>query len=74
MGCTVLGGARIGAHSIIGAGALAVTLGLAAGAGAQVLELGPLNASIHQIDECVAVADLDLLSDVYQRILEKLLA
>jgi succinyl-diaminopimelate desuccinylase len=42
--------------------------------GAQVLELGPLNASIHQIDECVAVADLDLLSAVYRRILEKLLA
>jgi succinyl-diaminopimelate desuccinylase len=41
--------------------------------GAQVLELGPLNASIHQIDECVSVADLDTLSRLYARILEHLL-
>jgi succinyl-diaminopimelate desuccinylase len=41
--------------------------------GAQVLELGPLNATIHQVNECVAVDDLDRLSDVYRRILEKLL-
>jgi succinyl-diaminopimelate desuccinylase len=42
--------------------------------GAQVLELGPLNATIHQVNECVAVDDLDRLSDIYRRILEKLLA
>jgi succinyl-diaminopimelate desuccinylase len=41
--------------------------------GAQVIELGPLNASIHQVDECVAVADLDRLSAIYQRVLELLL-
>ena len=41
--------------------------------GAQVLELGPLNATIHQIDECVAVADLDRLSAMYERILKQLL-
>jgi succinyl-diaminopimelate desuccinylase len=41
--------------------------------GAQVLELGPLNATIHQIDEHVAVADLDKLSEIYERILEHLL-
>ena len=41
--------------------------------GAQVLELGPLNATIHQIDECVSVGDLDTLSIMYERILEKLL-
>ena len=41
--------------------------------GAQVLELGPLNATIHQVNECVAVDDLDLLSSLYCRILEKLL-
>jgi succinyl-diaminopimelate desuccinylase len=40
--------------------------------GAQVVELGPLNATIHQIDECVAVADLDTLSDIYQTLLENL--
>jgi succinyl-diaminopimelate desuccinylase len=42
--------------------------------GAQVLELGPLNASIHQVDEHVSVSDLDVLSKIYERILEKLLA
>ncbi len=41
--------------------------------GAQVLELGPLNATIHQIDECVGVEDLDRLSAMYERILEALL-
>jgi len=41
--------------------------------GAQVLELGPLNATIHQVDECVSVADLDTLSDIYESILTKLL-
>ena len=41
--------------------------------GAQVLELGPVNATIHQIDECVAVDALDQLAKIYQRILEKLL-
>jgi succinyl-diaminopimelate desuccinylase len=41
--------------------------------GAQVLELGPLNATIHQVNECVAVDDLELLSALYRRILEKLL-
>ncbi len=42
--------------------------------GAQVLEFGPLNATIHKIDERVHVDELDSLSRIYQRILEKLLA
>ncbi|QEP44626.1 succinyl-diaminopimelate desuccinylase [Ectothiorhodospiraceae bacterium BW-2] len=41
--------------------------------GAQVVELGPLNATIHKINEQVATADLEILSRLYQRILEKLL-
>ena len=41
--------------------------------GAQVVELGPVNASIHKIDECVRTDDLDKLSQIYERILEKLL-
>ncbi|MCP5413098.1 MAG: succinyl-diaminopimelate desuccinylase [Chromatiaceae bacterium] len=41
--------------------------------GAQVLELGPLNATIHQVDECVAVDDLDRLSAMYEKVLEHLL-
>jgi succinyl-diaminopimelate desuccinylase len=39
----------------------------------QVIELGPVNASIHQIDECVEIAALERLSAVYRRILEQLL-
>lgn len=40
----------------------------------QVIELGPLNATIHKINECVAVADLDALSGIYCGTLERLLA
>ena len=39
----------------------------------QVIELGPLNATIHKINECVAVADLDALSDIYCGVLTRLL-
>ena len=42
--------------------------------GAQVLELGPLNATIHKVNEEVRAADLDTLTDVYESILVKLLA
>jgi succinyl-diaminopimelate desuccinylase len=42
--------------------------------GAEVVELGPLNATIHQINECVKVDDLDRLSRVYSRTLEGLLS
>jgi len=42
--------------------------------GAQVIELGPVNATIHKIDECVKIDDLDILADVYQDILQRLLA
>ena len=41
--------------------------------GAQVLELGPVNESIHKLNEYVNVEDLDQLSDIYQGILERLL-
>ncbi len=41
--------------------------------GAQVVELGPINATIHQVNEHISVADLDTLSAIYERILEKLL-
>jgi len=33
--------------------------------GCQVLELGPVNATIHKVNECVNVNDLDVLSDIY---------
>jgi succinyl-diaminopimelate desuccinylase len=41
--------------------------------GAQVVELGPCNATIHKIDECVKIEDLDALVIIYQTSLEKLL-
>lgn len=41
--------------------------------GAQVVELGPVNASIHKIDEHVRVEDLDTLSRIYAGILRRLL-
>ena len=41
--------------------------------GAQVLELGPCNATIHKIDEHVACDELDQLSEIYQLSLENLL-
>ena len=40
--------------------------------GAEVVELGPVNASIHKVNECVRVADLETLKDIYKRILQNL--
>jgi succinyl-diaminopimelate desuccinylase len=42
--------------------------------GAQVLELGAINVSIHQVNEHVGVGELEQLAIIYRRILEKLLA
>lgn len=41
--------------------------------GTQVVELGPVNATIHKVDEHVSAADLDTLSAVYEDVLERLL-
>ncbi|MBS3911103.1 MAG: succinyl-diaminopimelate desuccinylase [Hydrogenophaga sp.] len=38
----------------------------------QVIELGPPNATIHKIDECVAVADIEPLKNIYRRTLDNL--
>jgi succinyl-diaminopimelate desuccinylase len=40
----------------------------------QVLEVGPVNATIHKINECVSVNDLEALSEIYYLTLVKLLA
>jgi succinyl-diaminopimelate desuccinylase len=40
--------------------------------GTQVVELGPVNATIHQINECVAVDDLDRLAAIYESLLDNL--
>ncbi|MAF17292.1 MAG: succinyl-diaminopimelate desuccinylase [Marinomonas sp.] len=42
--------------------------------GTQVVELGPINATIHQINECVDAESLNQLSLIYQRILTNLMA
>lgn len=41
--------------------------------GVEVVELGPVNASIHQVNECVSLADLETLSQIYYKICELLL-
>jgi succinyl-diaminopimelate desuccinylase len=41
--------------------------------GAEVVELGPVNATIHKVDECVDVADLQRLPDLYQAVCERML-
>ncbi|ENG5981490.1 succinyl-diaminopimelate desuccinylase [Vibrio sp. 1641] len=42
--------------------------------GGQVVELGPANATIHKVNECVKVDDLEKLTDMYENTLKHLLA
>jgi succinyl-diaminopimelate desuccinylase len=42
--------------------------------GAQVIEVGVINATIHKVNECVRVEDIDSLRGIYRRTLEILLA
>ena len=41
--------------------------------GCEVVELGPVNETIHRVDECVAISDLALLAQMYEDILQRLL-
>ena len=41
--------------------------------GTQCIEVGPINASIHKVDEHIAVADLDALPGLYLRLMERLM-
>src|SRR5690606_34371957 len=41
--------------------------------GAQVVELGPINATIHKVNECISAADLETLTGIYEQALENLL-
>jgi succinyl-diaminopimelate desuccinylase len=41
--------------------------------GAEVIELGPVNATIHKVDECVSIADLERLPALYRAICERML-
>jgi succinyl-diaminopimelate desuccinylase len=71
--------ARAAVHSVQGLEAELSTSGgtsdgrFIAPTGAQVLEVGPLNATIHQVDECVGVADLEALHAIYLDTLRRLL-
>lgn len=42
--------------------------------GGQVIELGPVNATIHQHNECTSVAELESLPAIYRGVMERLLA
>ena len=42
--------------------------------GAHCIEIGPVNASIHKVDENIRVTDLEALPDLYQSLIERLLA
>jgi succinyl-diaminopimelate desuccinylase len=42
--------------------------------GAQVVEIGVANATIHKVNECVRAADVDTLSLVYERVMQRVLA
>jgi succinyl-diaminopimelate desuccinylase len=41
--------------------------------GTEVVEIGPVNATIHKVDECVALEELEKLPAVYQAVCERLL-
>ena len=41
--------------------------------GTQVVELGPVNRTIHQVDECTSIRELESLSEVYEGVLRRLL-
>lgn len=41
--------------------------------GVEVIELGPVNATIHQVNECVSRKELEILTDLYYSVAEKLL-
>ena len=41
--------------------------------GAEVVELGPVNATIHKVDECIDVAELERLPELYLAICERML-
>ncbi len=41
--------------------------------GAQVVELGPVNKSIHKVDEHIDISELEQLTDIYEKVLQGLL-
>ncbi|MEK7262708.1 MAG: succinyl-diaminopimelate desuccinylase, partial [Pseudomonadota bacterium] len=78
-GTRLIEAVRRAVHEELGAEAAPNTAGgtsdgrFIAPTGAEVVELGALNSTIHKTDECVAVTDLGRLSHTYRRVLELLL-
>lgn len=64
---------RTGTHPALSTGGGTSDGRFIATLGTQVVELGAINASIHKVDEAVAIADLELLSQIYRDLLERLL-
>ena len=65
-----LGPGMITSAAVVGSGELLTATTL----GAQVVELGPRNDTIHKVNERVRAADLDTLSEIYEAILTRLFA
>ncbi len=64
---------RTGTHTELSTGGGTSDGRFIASLGTQVVELGVINASIHKVDEQVAIADLESLSGIYLGLLERLL-
>ena len=45
---------------------------MAASLGAETIEFGPCNGTIHKVNECVKVDDLEKLSAIYEQVLTRL--
>lgn len=79
-GSTLIEASQAALETVLGSRARADTGGgtsdgrFVAPTGAEVVEIGPVNASIHKVDEHVSVADIDALSRIYEQILVNLLA
>jgi len=41
--------------------------------GTEVVELGPVNATIHKINECVNINDIETLTQLYEKIIKKVI-
>ncbi len=78
-GDEIIGSVQAALQSVLGRKATLSTGGgtsdgrFIAPTGAQVLELGPVNATIHKVNECVAIEDMEKLANIYEKVLENLL-
>lgn len=61
-----------GLHTILSTGGGTSDGRFFAPLGVEIIELGPCNKTVHQINECIRIADLEKLTEIYQRILESI--